>query len=699
MKNVLILIGLSATAFGGTLYVDADAGETRTGSWWRPFKSILEAQSYIHDARVAKPNEAWTVKVAKGDYFISEPLTFTEQDSNVTWLGKGARIIGAKKLIGWRNDVINGRQAFSTTVPGNDWFETMFVNGKRATRARLPSQGFFNPTKTVQTAFTNASPKWVTFKTAMTGRAEDLVPLAAAPKDELKFAHLVVHHNWDTTRRIIVDFKDNTIFTQGESQKKWNMWKTNSLYYVENVASACDEPGEWFFNGETRRITYIPREGEQAATLEVFYPVQGLGSLVNVAGDDKKQTKVRNIIFDGIEFMVCDSPRDNGVIAVAHLPNEMTKYGQTQRAPAQAVAWSGAAIVCDWADGITFRNCAITRTGEYALWFRNGCVNCRAEKCRMTDLGAGGVRIGPNSRGSTVTNGVHVTPEMVKPADTAFNVVDNCIIRHGGRVHAPGVGVWIAGSPFNSITHCEISDFYYTGVSIGWVWGYRGSFAQGNTLAFCRIRDIGHAVLADMGGVYTLGTSYGTCISNNVIYNVDSFSYGGWGLYPDEGSEGIVMENNLVYDTKDASFHQHYGKNNILRNNILAFSRQGQVAVTRAEPHLSVSVERNIILWNDGPVFSKYGGTLKEKAKLNWIGNIWWQQSGEPNFNGKTFAEWQAKGNDKEGAVADPLFVDAAKRDFRLRKDSPVVRLGFKPFDISAAGVYGDSDWKDQADK
>ena len=148
-----------------------------------------------------------------------------------------------------------------------------------------------------------------------------------------------------------------------------------------------------------------------------------------------------------------------------------------------------------------------------------------------------------------------------------------------------------------------------------------------------------------------------------------------------------MWENNLVYDTKDASFHQHYGRDNVLRNNILCYSRQGQVAVTRAEDHRSVTVERNIICWTDGPTFRKYGGTLSEKAKIDWKANLWWKEKGEVEFNGKTFAQWQAKGNDIGGAVADPKFLDPAKRDFRLAPDSPALRTGFVPFDPSLAGI------------
>jgi len=593
------------------------------------------------------------VRLPAGDVALSETMVIGPESSGKVLRGASdgsTRITGALKVGPWTE---RGGGVWSAPIPiGPDgkrvYAETLFVNGRRAVRARFPDSGYFHPKDNAEEFQTSAS---VTgWRQALTPPADVAAKLSAVPTNELAFAQLLVHVKWDVARYPVAAFADGKLSVDGHQMKRWNKWVKDDLYCIENLRSAFDAPGEWFYDAKAGEVLYRPLPGETVN--DAVVPVEGLETLVSVDG-------AADVVFENVTFAFSAPVAGKG-------PSRLPPWQA-------AAAVSSAAVTVDRSTNVVFRNCRFEKTGGYALWFRELVRGGGAYSCEMSDLGAGGVRIGLHSwkKGSAVTSGV---------------AVDDCLVADGGRFHPAGVGVLVANASDCSIVHNEIRDLFYTGVSVGWSWGYAGSPTQRNTVAFNLIRDIGKSELADMGGVYTLGTSFGTCVSNNVIHSIHSYSYGGWGLYPDEGSEGIVFENNLVYDTDDASFHQHYGRDNVLRNNILVDSASGQVAVTRAEPHRSLTCERNIVIWSSGDAFVKYGGTKSERANIDWRRNIWWRADGVEKFNGTSFADWRGRVRDEGSVFADPLFADWKAHDFSLDVKSPALSLGFVPFDTSLAG-------------
>ncbi|MDH7569279.1 MAG: right-handed parallel beta-helix repeat-containing protein, partial [Armatimonadota bacterium] len=329
-----------------------------------------------------------------------------------------------------------------------------------------------------------------------------------------------------------------------------------------------------------------------------------------------------------------------------------------------------------------------------------GGTGCRIEACTFRNLGGGAVRVSGGTRHLVAGCDIYDVGEYGvslnggdRPSLTpAGHVAENNHIHHYGRIrrmYQPGISLGGVGNVarHNLIDNAPHMAIFFTG--------------NDHLMELNEIHSVCHES-NDAGAIYAGRdwTMRGNVIRHNYLHHINGFQGRGCvGVYLDDMFCGVHIYGNVFYRVTNAAFIGG-GRDNIVENNIFV----------ECDP--AVHVDARALGWAADSVPTTMKSRLDAmpyqselwKRRYPQLVNIWEDEPAAPK--GNVIARNIYFGGRWEGIEGrarplitfvdnllegDPRFVDPKRLDFRLRKDSPAWKLGFKPIPMEQIGLKKDA--------
>jgi hypothetical protein len=650
----------------GALYVATNGRADATGSLDKPLPSLAAARDRIRALRAGGDKSAMTVLARGGTYRLSEPFVLAPEDSGTkdapvtyaAYSGERPVFSGGRMVEGWKQQE-QSKSGAIWVAPAPWEFHQLFLNGRRAQRSRLPHQGYYRAVGPMS----EDRPYKLSFR-------GDEISQSWAGRSDIE---VVVLFRWKDMRMPIarVDEANHVAVLTGRTSSE-NL-ENEPRFFIENapegLGSMQEQSGVWRLDGKTKTVSVWMPKGEDPRQDEIVAPA--LQQLVQLKGKPGTDQLVRHVIFRGLEFRHADWTIPPG------------GYNSQQAAVTVPAAFEAVG-----AEDVSIEHCQFSQMGGYGIEFGRDTKRNRIVANEVFDLGAGAIKVGlPIHVSANQSKQFSKITAMLEDEGQASssNIVADNDVHDLGLVFPESVGIWIGQSDGNTVAHNHVHDLPYSGISVGWSWGFSPSRARNNIVEYNHVHNIGkNQTMNDLGGIYTLGPQPGTVIRNNLVHDVDRFVYGGWGLYADAGSSNMLFENNIVYNCKSAPFEMNAAGDQTVRNNIFAFGDEYQAMLTpKTDPKLPFTFERNIVYYDRGELtFGVWTGT-----GLRMDRNIFWytRGDGQPRLK-REWEKWKELGQNGNSIVADPLFAQPDSYDFHLNPGSPALKAGFREIDLSSVG-------------
>lgn len=543
------------------IYVTNEGDDAHTGSKSRPLQSIEAAQQAVRNIRMENPGRDVRVMFGNGTWYLTRPITLTAEDGgsgtgSVSWEGApgGKTLFSGGKVISGFQDA--GYGIWWANVDPSIYFEQLYVDGVRATRARIPnvtdsmpfiylnnSTWVYNPDSTVKNITVSLRDRGLFKKLMPTGEFE-----AVIFKDWTISRFHVISLNADPAEIYLKPpfalFTGNYISIFAPVANRYNC-------YLEGDPCFIDQPGEWALDRKAGRLYYRPLPGQVLSETSVIAPFAD--QLVTLKGERGKPIEnfgFRNIRFENCAYRLPEFNHD-GIQAAFYFGGYTEPDGKLGLIPP--------AIQMTWATRCAMTGCTLSHAGGNGIYLREGCRENRLDRVVVEDIGANGVMIG-----------LDIDPlqdSMLLPVN---NTVAGCTVHQAGVAFQGSIGIWLGFCAGNEISGCEVYDLPYTGISVGWQWNPLPSSSKNNRLLNNKIH---HAMqmMGDGGGIYTLGFQPGSVIAGNDIHDILrsklNHASANNGIFMDEGSKGYLVENNTIRNTAFTSIRGHRASGVELRGN------------------------------------------------------------------------------------------------------------------------------------
>ena len=716
-----ILLATVIRCVGADFYVSTDGDDSNPGSLEAPFATLPKARDAVRQRISAGLEGNLTVLIRGGSYRLDETVVFGREDSGTdrfaieyaAYPGETPVFTSGVPIVGWKrierpvpglaDDVMD--KIWVGDVPQSlERFHTLYGGSKRLPRARgkgaTPAKRY--PGQRIR--------DWRTTLEFRPGTLKNWPNLHDVE------VFIIPQYPWVSNILPLASVDEAAGVARTAVPATYPMGQTNfghfpdGTMWVENVLEELDEEGEWVVDFQRRRV-YLLSAGDRPPS-EIVAP--RLTELIRVEGriaySDPVDEPVRNLAFRSLSFTQGD-----------RWPWEADKVGRGLQHDWEMFDRPTALVRFRGAEKCVLENCRFFQSGGAAIRLDLHCRWNRISGNHVAYVGGTGILLagyGPgtkdvNNNNVVTNNHIHHVGELLHHSLGIFawqsgdNRIANNLIHHtpytaivvSGRISWDRAG---SGECARTVRWAEIEKALGQPVSAPLTWYQRERFLHGRRNLVLR-NEIHHAmqVMGDGNCIYISGTGGGNVVRENYLHDVDTPNVNA-NIRCDDDQHETLMERNVIYRCCGEGFISK--GNNAIVNNMIVDLRPtttagvdcrhtrgylvfpyGPVGGSVIRRNIFYAREKSQTLLHEG----KRGGTRSLLRDCQADYNLYFSAA-DPNWGRRHLDAQREFGIESHSVWADPLFVDVVGGDLGLKEDSPAIKLGFEPIDLTKVGLSGD---------